>query len=301
MSKICGIYKLEFAGTDKVYIGLSKDITSRYTTHIRSMKDGTCSKKLLHAYQTYGMPTLSILEEVPIDTLELKEVEYIEKYNSIENGFNTLLGSPVYAVDRGFIHGDHDKSEYEIMFLAIYEARLKYGYSVLLKDIASKLEVSESIITQIACCRRHQWLKNVYPEECRFLEETVEKYTYGAHSTGATLGIVYPTIQDKFGKEYTIGDNLSKFCKEHNLDNSAMARVLCGAATTHKGFRLLSTPLPRKWVITNGLVDLILIEREIPSIVKPYNLDTSSIIKLINGKKLSHKGWVLKMENGTEV
>ena len=301
MSKICGIYKLEFTGTDRVYIGLSKDITSRYATHIRSMKDSTCSKKLLHAYQTYGMPTLSILEEVPIDNLEVKEVEYIEKYNSIENGFNTLLGSPVYAVDRGFIYGDYDKSEYEVMFLAIYEARLKYGYSVLLKDIASKLEVSENIITQIACCRRHQWLKNVYPEEYRFLEETVEKHTYGAHSTSEVLGKIHPDVQDKYGNIYTIGGNVSEFCRIHNLDLSALTRVLKGQAETHKGFRLLSTPLPKKWVITNGKLDLILIEREITSMVTPYGLDPSSLVKLISGKKRTHNGWYLKKENGTEV
>jgi predicted GIY-YIG superfamily endonuclease len=58
-----GIYKLKFEGTSKVYIGQSVNIEKRFKEHIRSLKNRTSAKKLLSGFDTFGHPSIVILEE----------------------------------------------------------------------------------------------------------------------------------------------------------------------------------------------------------------------------------------------
>lgn len=69
----CGIYKLEFVGTLKVYVGKSLNIKKRYISHLSDMRCGSSSKKLLEAFRTYGEPTLSVLEYCHNENLSSRE------------------------------------------------------------------------------------------------------------------------------------------------------------------------------------------------------------------------------------
>ena len=62
-----GIYKLEFSNTDKIYIGQSIHIETRFTTHLYELRSGSHSVKLQEAYNRYGEPTLSIIETINKD------------------------------------------------------------------------------------------------------------------------------------------------------------------------------------------------------------------------------------------
>lgn len=291
--RVIGIYKLKFNGTDKVYIGLSNNIHDRYKGHLRSFKLGTASKKLMDAYNAFGPPELEIVEECTQTELGGREKYYITYFNSVNNGFNSFYTQQGVGISDSPINGNYDKSEYEVMFLAIYESRYKHGYSVTLKTIADTLEVPEYILSQIASCRRHLWLRNTYPEEYRWLEESVQEYTCGKHSTNEALGKILPSVKDQNGIEYTIGGNLAQFCRDNNLDEGAMYRLLKGQVLTHKGFRLLSTPLPKRWTLTNGDRKEIFVEKNVQAKCIAMNLDPSSISKVIKGTKSSYLGWTL--------
>lgn len=84
-----GIYKLDFANTDKVYIVQSINIEVRYKQHINLLRLNKSSIKLQEAYSLYGNPLLDILVECTKEEIYECEKESIEIFNSISNGFNT--------------------------------------------------------------------------------------------------------------------------------------------------------------------------------------------------------------------
>jgi group I intron endonuclease len=87
------LYKITNTINDKVYIGMTYDPDARFKQHMR--KDSTCTK-LKHAIQCHGkenfrMEILCIGQEDYIIDLEYKA---ILSYDSIENGYNLVLGNP---------------------------------------------------------------------------------------------------------------------------------------------------------------------------------------------------------------
>lgn len=86
------IYKAEFPN-GKVYIGKSKDFNSRKIKHSYSTR--YYNTKLTNAINKYGFDSIKweiIFETDDFDILNKKEIEFISKYNSIKNGYNTSTG-----------------------------------------------------------------------------------------------------------------------------------------------------------------------------------------------------------------
>lgn len=86
------IYKAEFPN-GKVYIGKSKDFNSRIIKHSYSTR--YYNTKLTNAINKYGFDSIKwdvIYETDNIDDLNKKEIEFIIKYDSIKNGYNTSTG-----------------------------------------------------------------------------------------------------------------------------------------------------------------------------------------------------------------
>ena len=73
----CGIYKLNFNNTEKVYIGQSIDIESRFSKHKSALSRGVAAPKLQAAHTLYGIPNLEILTECAISELNSYEKETI--------------------------------------------------------------------------------------------------------------------------------------------------------------------------------------------------------------------------------
>lgn len=94
-SKICGIYKITDLITGQAYIGQSLDIKERARQHIKaSLSYGKATNKLYQAMQNSGQSnfTFEILEEVPRDQLNEREIYWIDFYKTRELGLNGTRG-----------------------------------------------------------------------------------------------------------------------------------------------------------------------------------------------------------------
>lgn len=91
------IYMLYNDVNDKVYIGqTTKVIEERFKEHKKACNNkGEKEMKLYRAMNDIGVDKFHIkcLEcDIPISELELKEIYYIEAYDSFHNGYNATIG-----------------------------------------------------------------------------------------------------------------------------------------------------------------------------------------------------------------
>ena len=93
-----GIYKMTNKINGKVYIGQSIDINKRIKEHFwkaTNEKDVSYNSAIHQAIRKYGAENFDweILEECNADVIDEKEVQYIQKFNSlVPNGYNILTG-----------------------------------------------------------------------------------------------------------------------------------------------------------------------------------------------------------------
>lgn len=154
----CGIYALVFEGTDKLYIGQSINIEIRFAVHKRNLTDGEASIKLNKAYNTYGLPSITILTKCSKENLEAWEVYWITEFDSIANGFNAILGSPSLGVQR-----NTGRSKYTVQdYLKALELYLDLDVSMM--DIACLTRVSKRTLQRVIGGFSHVELLAEYPE-----------------------------------------------------------------------------------------------------------------------------------------
>jgi group I intron endonuclease len=86
---LCGIYKIT-SPNNRVYIGQSINIKNRYRAHIKDFH--LYETKLSRSFKKYGTESHKFEILCECDKLELGELEthYIHKYNSLEEGLNTI-------------------------------------------------------------------------------------------------------------------------------------------------------------------------------------------------------------------
>jgi group I intron endonuclease len=89
VKKQSGIYQIRNLINNKVYIGKSVNINNRKTQHFSSLRNnkhknfklqGSVNK---HGIDNFVFEILELCEEI-----DIKEIEYINKYNSCKNGYN---------------------------------------------------------------------------------------------------------------------------------------------------------------------------------------------------------------------
>ncbi len=94
--KISGIYKITYIPDSRCYIGRSVDIAERFRQHIRcGLKASKGSAPFYDILFSLGIEnfTFEILQEAKSDELADLEAYYIDFYDSVASGFNTLSGS----------------------------------------------------------------------------------------------------------------------------------------------------------------------------------------------------------------
>jgi group I intron endonuclease len=91
--KLCGIYALRHKQKAKVYIGKSIDIRKRINSHVYALerKEHT-NKDLQKDWDECGIEgfELKILEKCSMFDLQEKEQFYIDKFDSINKGYNQV-------------------------------------------------------------------------------------------------------------------------------------------------------------------------------------------------------------------
>lgn len=113
------IYKIENTITNQCYIGQTIDYNRRKNTHINRLRRNTHDNpKLQNAWIKYGEEAFSFeVWEFSINTLEeldTLECDYIEKYNSLENGYNLVPGGGKPPIHKKV------KDDDVISFLCVY-------------------------------------------------------------------------------------------------------------------------------------------------------------------------------------
>lgn len=88
-----GVYKITNIVNGKIYIGSSKNIAMRWQSHIFDLSHNTHhNKELLKDFTKYGIENFNFsIIEIIVDVDKLLECEqmYIDKFNSIKNGYNS--------------------------------------------------------------------------------------------------------------------------------------------------------------------------------------------------------------------
>ena len=136
--KTCGIYKITNTLTNEAYIGQSKNIEKRISTHKEDLENGThVNKGLQEDYDLaksldsdYEIFSFEIIKEVKAKDLNKEEMYWINEFNSFERGYNKTSG------------GSHDETKGHVDYgggrLFTDEKRIKLMTKELTDDFANK-------------------------------------------------------------------------------------------------------------------------------------------------------------------
>jgi hypothetical protein len=224
-----GIYKLNFDGCSKVYIGSSQQIEERFRQHIRSLKNNTANNKMLEAYKEYGLPTLEIIYECSIIELEEAENYFISEYFADTLGLNINKYNKQAPVMAGENNG-FSKYKLEDYFCVLYYLGF-HGYSN--KYISEITGVSSKVISHISLEEAHTYLKDMFPK----LYLKMQENTLKGRRSASSLGIKYPKIKCPNGIIYEI-EHVTNFARTHNLLQPKLHEVLTGSRNSTRGWSL---------------------------------------------------------------
>ena len=195
---ITGIYKITNIINNKVYIGQSKNILKRWTSHKnRAFVDNKeYDKYLYRAFRKYGLEnfTFEVLEECSEDELNEKEMQYILQYHSCYDkyGYNETCGYDYlqYGMS-GEKHPNHKLTEEDVYYI-----RECYNKHLNKKDVYEEFSdiLSEGGFHKI-------WLgqnwRNVHMDV--FTEENRKYYLFQRNShKGSTNGRAKLTEEDVY-------------------------------------------------------------------------------------------------------
>jgi group I intron endonuclease len=141
-----------------------------------------------------------------------------------------------------------------------------------------------------------------------FYIKKFNSYENGYNSTpGGKAGLDYKKLfKYEFinqNGEIAKGKNLTKFCRENNLNRRHMIEVINGKALSHKGWKLLTTEKVGHEYRTEKQAkifkiispnDEIVVAKNIRKFCRDNNLNYEKIRMVLNGKRKSYKGWRLE-------
>lgn len=231
-----GIYKLNFQGTNAVYIGQAENIEKRYKEHIADMLADRASKKMLEAFKKYGAPSCEVLCEIPSGFMNAEENMAIEIFDSANNGFNTFRtdGGSIRSLS-GLAHGNSKYSKITILrvFSLLYRTTIPYI------KIAELVKVNPSLINNILQ-GSHRWLCVKYPDQYqKMVANRAIRNAINVQSLSKTVLLKSPT-----GSVFEV-QNIRQFCISQpdlarNLESarSSIAKVIRGVKPSHLGWTL---------------------------------------------------------------
>lgn len=162
-----GIYKIENQINRKVYIGLSLDISKRWTTHISTAKNKNAKEyhyPLYRAIRKYGVDnfTFAVLEETEKNylLLEKREKFWIESYDSFNNGYNQINGGNIAKTDKGGEnHPNHKLSVTDV-------ENIRKRWSNKIESVSTIYQDYSNVISKSGFKKIYSWQtwKKILPE-----------------------------------------------------------------------------------------------------------------------------------------
>ena len=298
---IIGIYSLFFEQEDnQYYIGKSTDINYRYWIHCRDLRLNVHHNyKLQKLYKKYKvMPELFILEKVDqIENLSRKEIEWIEKVDSYNNGLNLTGGGE----GAGYGHTSPSSLYDEDTYITILFMLVNSEYSK--EEIARELDVSPSVVTSISLGASHKHLSIQFPLEYKKMLDKYGNYATSRSLTDniyydilydlATTNMKYNVVASKYGiKDGIIEDiaagNTHKYLKDKypELYDSMLAKKGGRRAGPQSGLEYPKVLSPE------GIEYSF---RNATQFSKEHGLHQGHFAELLKNRVKSHKGWTLSI------
>lgn len=204
-----GIYALFWPSLDKVYIGQSVNIESRYTTHLWYLSTGSHSNYLVqNIYNKYGKPELHIVERSSSEELNYLEVVWTNEFDSLHSGLNIV--SPGDSAS-GVTSKNSKYSKLLILkiFSLLYRTTLKY------REIASRLSVPTHLVSDISSSRSHLWLNEEYEDKYAIMTSNRRLRIHCSKPQTQVRNRNHRPLVSPSGEIYTGIDNIMGFCKGH--------------------------------------------------------------------------------------
>jgi group I intron endonuclease len=208
------IYCIHNLSTGKKYIGQTVEkMQRRVVRHFRTINETKISRAI-QKYSKYNF-VYGIVEEVEDrNLLDEREKYWIKFYDTVENGFNIKAGG---KCARGYKQSESsiEKRRQKLLGIPLSEEHKQK----ISKAHKGKILPKETVDKMIA----YRTGRNL-TESCKEkISKSHCKNTY--------------ELKNKDGRMFII-KNLSKFCKENNLHQSAFVRIMNGDRKYHKNWTI---------------------------------------------------------------
>lgn len=208
-SMTIGIYALYWEDIDKIYVGLSQNIESRFREHKTLMRNNKHTNYLIQqTYAKYGLPEFYILEKCKVSELPIKEVYWTNEFDALNKKVGLCLVQPGIV---GFGPNSNSSKYSLIQILRVFS--LLYRTNSTLQIISTKLKVPLSLVADISSGATHKWLQDKYPEQYKRMQ--------GRKKNKNTLH-TKPIVVSPTGEEYIIEEYLNVFCSKQDTLNHAI-------------------------------------------------------------------------------
>lgn len=146
------IYKIECIPTGECYIGQTIDINRRKNKHYSTLNNNKHDNpKLQNAWNKYGENNFSFtfwsFDNITEEQLNELECKYIEKYNSLNNGFNLVPGG-------GFLPSKQKIKDEDVVIALCFLEKFESGYGKAIEEYFGWSEGTSSRINTKNCYPR---------------------------------------------------------------------------------------------------------------------------------------------------
>lgn len=222
-----GIYKITNKNNGKVYIGQSNNIERRISEHkrVRSLTIDDYINVLGADNFIY-----EVIEECPQELLDQKEQEYIEKYDSIKNGYNNQYGGNNNSSGEG--NGRARLTEKDIIFIRQCYAKHKSQkeiYETYFQDKISKAQFQ-------GIWQGRSW-SYIMPEV--YTEENKNYYKSTQNKTKSLLTNDEVLLYRQYYVNHTRDEVYIKFLEEKGeiLKKRTFEKILVGDVRPESGYK----------------------------------------------------------------
>ena len=185
-----GIYKITNLLNNKCYVGQSVCIEKRFAQHKSPYEQQRHSELPLYkAFLKYGIQNFSfeVIEECKEEELDVKEQQYIEKFDSLchHNGYNILSGGEGHV---GENHARHKLTEEDVR-----DIRTRYNNLERCKEVQAiySKKIGPSGFSKV--WKGETW-KHIMPEV--YTKENIEYHTHDTGQKGSENGRALLTEED---------------------------------------------------------------------------------------------------------